>query len=61
MTTRSGALYKRVELAELETAMNTPESGTATEPGGSGIPELVRLLLEDRRKRDDELAEEKAR
>ena len=61
MTTRSGATYKptmegeRVELAAGETA-RTGESSA-----GSAPLNLVRMLMEDRRRRDEELAEERRR
>ena len=61
MTTRSGATYKptmegeRVELAAGETA-RTGESSA-----GSAPLDWVRMLMEDRRRRDEELAEERRR
>ena len=53
MTTREGTLYKRTRGEE---AMSSP-----SEEGNASVSELVRLLFEDRRKREEELAEERAR
>ncbi len=59
MPTRSGASYKRTE--PLEETMSDTEEGADTAPRESaGVADLVRLLLEDRRKREDELAAERA-
>ena len=44
MTTRSGVLYKRVQVSEA--TMSSPGEGDA------GVSDLVRMLLEDRRKRE---------
>ena len=42
--------------------MSSPSEADAEERTGiAGVPDVVRILLEDRRKRDDELAEERAR
>ena len=61
MTTRSGATYKpameggRVERAVDEGAARTEVTGAESAP----LTDLVRLLMEDRRQRDEELAEER--
>ena len=59
MTTQSGASFKRV--VATEDTMSTSGEDEWEMEGGSGVSELVRLLLEDRRKRDHELAEERTR
>ena len=42
--------------------MSSPGGGKVTVPSGNvGVADLVQLLLEDRRKREDELADERAR
>ena len=37
------------------------EVAASTEAGTAGLSDLLRMLLEDRRKRDEELAEERQR
>ena len=53
MTTRSGVSYKRGQVSEA--TMSSPGEGDA------GVLDLVRMLLEDRRKREVELADERTR
>ena len=57
MTTRSGTSYRGA--SESGTTMSS--SSEADTEGTAGVPDVVRILLEDRRKRDNELAEERAR
>ena len=60
MTTRAGTLYR--DASESGTTMSSSSEADAEErTGTAGVPDVVRILLEDRRKRDDELAEERAR
>ena len=59
MTTRSGASYKRTEPSE-ETMSDTEEGADTAPRESAGVADLVRLLLEDRRRREDELASERA-
>ena len=60
MTTRSGTSYR--DASESGTTMSSSSEVDAEERTGTvGVPDVVRILLEDRRKRDDELAEERAR
>ena len=40
---------------------SSSEADAEERTGTAGVPDVVRILLEDRRKRDDELAEERAR
>lgn len=60
---RAGTSYKRT--SETERRMSGPEgegSGETEEtPTTGGVSELVKMLLEDRRRRDKELAEEQKR
>ena len=49
MTTRSGVKYRKEEMAE---------EGTTSE---MGVAEMMRLFLEDRKRREEELAEERRR
>ena len=49
MTTRSGRKYRKEEMAQEETT------------GGVGVAEMMRLFLEDRKRREEELAEERRR
>ena len=49
MTTRSGRRYKKGEMAEEDTT------------GGVGVAEMMRLFLEDRKRREEELVEERRR
>ena len=55
MTTRSGKQYLP---KELHTEMTDQESQSGE---STGVADMLRLLLEDRRRRDDELAEERRR
>ena len=59
MTTRSGASYKRTEPSE-ETMSDTEEGADTAPQDSAGVADLIRLLLEDRRRREDELAAERA-
>ena len=63
MTTRSGASYKekRVAMANQGEGESRMEVAASTEAGTAGLSDLLRMLLEDRRKRDEELAEERQR
>ena len=56
MTTRAGTLYKRRAAEEMSVPDETRPGEEATSVSG-----LMRLLLEDRRKREEELVEERAR
>ena len=58
MTTRSGVSYKRTEPSE-ETMSDTEEGADTAPQDSAGVADLVHLLLEDRRKREDELAVER--
>ena len=58
MTTRSGATYRRTKPEE-ET-MSNPREGDERQ-GDAGVSDLLRLQLEDRRRRDEELAAERER
>ena len=53
MTTRSGATYKP------STTMSTQNADGAVAAGTADVSELVRLLLEDRRTREEELTRER--
>ena len=55
MSTRSGLSYKRDSATE--TTMSSTESGESNATGTDSMVELLRLLLEDRRARDEELAQ----
>ena len=63
MTTRSGAMYQseteggRVKGAADEDAARTG----ATDAEAASLTDLVRMLMEDRRRRDEELADEQRR
>ena len=58
ITTRSGASFKRVE-SRSEATMSSPREGEEQSlVADAGVSDLVRLLLEDRRKWDNELAAE---
>ena len=68
MTTRSGRGYKRVDMDE--NATQTGEGGpsdrdVAVGPQGASttpdIASLMQVLLEDRRRREEEIAEERVR
>ena len=59
MSTQSGLSYKRDSATE--TTMSSTESGESNATGTDSMAELLRLLLEDRRARDEELAQERAR
>ena len=64
MTTRSGTAYQREDTADMSTGDGEAGATEASDPGGrgdGGMTELLKLLLEDRRRRDDELAEERTR
>ena len=71
MSTRSGARYKSAtmdgsrdgEAGETEAATMTAATtaATATGEGDAPLADLVRLLMEDRRLREEELAEERRR
>ena len=58
MTTRSGARYKRAEVTISDPAAERTEDVAGVAAGrmlteGAGVADLVRLLLEDRQKRED--------
>ena len=65
MTTRSGATYKPT--MEGERGDGAPGEGGVSPPsetagtGSAPLTDLVRLLMEDRRRRDEELADERRR
>ena len=63
MTTRSGATYKPAMEEEQEEGAANDEAARTGATGGESAPltDLVRLLMEDRRQRDEELAEERRR
>ena len=50
MTTRSGKKYKKDEMTD---------EGTTT--GGVGLAEMMKLFMEDRKRREDDLAQERRR
>lgn len=58
MTTRSGASYKRTALANQYEGESRAVVVVSPETGTAGLSDLVRMLLEDRRRRDEELVEE---
>ena len=64
MTTRSGALYKPME-EEGTRAANAPASGQEQTTGGmpeiTSLTEMVRVMIQDRERREKEIAEERTR
>ena len=61
MTTRSGTVYQREDTTAMSSGDGEGGATGGEGRGDAGMAELLKLLLEDRRRRDDELAEERAR
>ena len=61
MTTRSGMVYQREDTTAMSSGDGEGGATGGEGRGDAGTAELLKLLLEDRRRRDDELVEERAR